>query len=134
MIPIDAISVGATLSALACVVFAYYSFFRPRRVTKDRRRVVVVSGAASGLGRATCMALAENGDWVIALDLNAEGLANTYGKKGQARYEARAWARKHTVARCRGRTVDRQFLIRQEPKIRTYLRGKRRERVSRVDG
>lgn len=75
MIPIDAISVGATLSALACVVFAYYSFFRPRRVTKDRRRVVVVSGAASGLGRATCMALAENGDWVIALDLNAEGLA-----------------------------------------------------------
>ena len=43
-------------------------------------------------------------------------------------------ARKHTVARCRGRTSDRQFLIRQEPKIRTYLRGKRRERVSRVDG
>jgi NAD(P)-dependent dehydrogenase (short-subunit alcohol dehydrogenase family) len=40
-------------------------------------RVAVVSGAASGMGRATAVALAEHGADVLLADLNAEGLART---------------------------------------------------------
>lgn len=40
-------------------------------------RVAVVSGAASGLGKATAIALAEHGADLLLADLNAEGLAAT---------------------------------------------------------
>lgn len=40
-------------------------------------RVAVVSGAASGLGKATAIALAEHGADLLLADLNADGLART---------------------------------------------------------
>ena len=40
-------------------------------------RVALISGAASGLGRASALALAEHGADVMLADLNAEGLAKT---------------------------------------------------------
>ncbi|MFO0907340.1 MAG: SDR family oxidoreductase [Isosphaeraceae bacterium] len=40
-------------------------------------RVAMVSGAASGLGRATALALAEHGADLMLLDLNAQGLRQT---------------------------------------------------------
>ena len=40
-------------------------------------RIAVVTGAASGIGRATALALAGSGDRVVAADLNAEGAAAT---------------------------------------------------------
>jgi 2,3-dihydro-2,3-dihydroxybenzoate dehydrogenase len=91
MVVLDATSAGGLLSALACIVFASYYCCccysrRPRSATGDGRRVVVVSGAASGLGRATCLALAEKGDRVIALDVNAEGLA-TLAKEARAGHQ-----------------------------------------------
>ena len=66
---------GGLISALICGVALCYYFLR-RSPTKDRPRVVVVSGAASGLGRATCLALAKKGDRVVALDINSKGLAS----------------------------------------------------------
>ena len=67
---------GGLISALICGVALCYYFARRRPSAKDRPRVVVVSGAASGLGRATCLALAEKGDRVVALDINSKGLAS----------------------------------------------------------
>lgn len=40
-------------------------------------RVAVVSGAASGLGRATALALADHGAQLLLADINAEGLNHT---------------------------------------------------------
>ena len=40
------------------------------------KRTVVVTGAASGLGRATCHKLAATGDFVVAMDMN-ESLLQT---------------------------------------------------------
>lgn len=40
-------------------------------------RVAVISGAASGMGRASSLALAEHGADLVLADLNAEGLART---------------------------------------------------------
>ena len=40
------------------------------------KRTVVVTGAASGLGRATCHKLATTGDFVVAMDMN-ESLLQT---------------------------------------------------------
>jgi NAD(P)-dependent dehydrogenase (short-subunit alcohol dehydrogenase family) len=42
-------------------------------------RVAVVSGAASGLGKATAIALAEHGADLLLADLNADGLSRTAG-------------------------------------------------------
>lgn len=40
-------------------------------------QTVIVTGAAHGFGRAIAIAFAERGAWVYALDVNAEGLAET---------------------------------------------------------
>lgn len=50
-------------------------------------RVALVTGAGSGIGRAICIRLAEDGAEVIALDLSAEAAATTAGPLG-----ARAFA------------------------------------------
>lgn len=42
---------------------------------QPRSRIVIVTGGAAGIGRATCLAFAERGDTVIAVDCDAEGLA-----------------------------------------------------------
>lgn len=49
----------------------------PDRLFDLTGRVAVVSGAASGMGRASALALAEHGADVVAVDLNAEGVAKT---------------------------------------------------------
>ncbi len=49
-------------------------------------RVAIVSGAASGMGRASAVALAEHGADLLLADLNAEGLsrtAETIGRLGR---------------------------------------------------
>ena len=40
-------------------------------------RVLIVTGAASGIGQATAIRLAQEGGKVLASDINAEGLADT---------------------------------------------------------
>ena len=41
-------------------------------------KVCIVSGAASGIGQATAVAIARNGGIVIACDINCSGLSHTY--------------------------------------------------------
>jgi 3-oxoacyl-[acyl-carrier protein] reductase len=53
-------------------------------------RVAVVTGAASGLGRATAIAFAKEGARVIAADLNKEGLDQTLELIRPERQDARA--------------------------------------------
>ncbi|MEV0247231.1 SDR family oxidoreductase [Nocardia sp. NPDC050712] len=43
--------------------------------TEDRRRVAIVTGAASGIGRATAELFAERGHGVVAVDIDGSGLA-----------------------------------------------------------
>jgi NAD(P)-dependent dehydrogenase (short-subunit alcohol dehydrogenase family) len=51
-------------------------------------RVILITGAASGIGRQLALALADEGAIIAALDLNAEGLGKLVGElKGKA-----AWA------------------------------------------
>src|SRR5258706_349832 len=50
-------------------------------------RVSVVTGAASGIGRATALLLAERGDVVVGLDRNPEGLAETRAADTSGRLE-----------------------------------------------
>jgi NAD(P)-dependent dehydrogenase (short-subunit alcohol dehydrogenase family) len=59
-------------------------------------RIAVVSGAASGLGRAASLALAAHGATVVMLDRNGPGLADTAGLIAAA--GGRAVARVHDVA------------------------------------
>lgn len=47
------------------------------------QQTVIVTGAAHGFGRAIALAFAERGAWVYALDVNAEGLAETMGLCGK---------------------------------------------------
>jgi NAD(P)-dependent dehydrogenase (short-subunit alcohol dehydrogenase family)/pimeloyl-ACP methyl ester carboxylesterase len=66
-----------------------------RRLQAARERfagqLVLVTGAASGIGRATALAFAEAGARVVAVDLQAEGAARTAGL-ARAAGAAGAWA------------------------------------------
>ncbi len=53
--------------------------------------VVIVTGAASGMGRATAHLFADMGARVAALDLNKEALDLVVGEMQDAGYEARGW-------------------------------------------
>jgi NAD(P)-dependent dehydrogenase (short-subunit alcohol dehydrogenase family) len=53
-------------------------------------RVSVITGAASGIGRATALLLSERGDVVVALDRDAAGLAATVGAAASDRIESAA--------------------------------------------
>src|SRR5688500_6674506 len=66
-------------------------------------RVALVSGAASGLGRASSLALAEHGADLLLVDLNTEGCERTA-------QEVRQLGRRAIVAT---RDVSRPELIRQ---------------------
>lgn len=43
-------------------------------------KVALITGAAAGMGQATCVRLAEEGCRVLGVDINAEGLAETQGQ------------------------------------------------------
>jgi len=45
-------------------------------------KICVVTGAASGIGRALALSLAESGAQLALSDINAEGLAETVGGCG----------------------------------------------------
>ena len=55
--------------------------------TRFEGKSCVVTGAASGMGRATTLQLASEGAQVLALDVNAEGLAKTAGKASEAGFK-----------------------------------------------
>lgn len=60
------------LGALAAIWFFRVFFSAPK--LDGCRRTVLVTGAGSGLGRATCLKLAAAGDFVIAMDMNLSAL------------------------------------------------------------
>jgi NAD(P)-dependent dehydrogenase (short-subunit alcohol dehydrogenase family) len=66
-------------------------------------RIAVVSGAASGLGRAASLAVAAHGATVVMLDRNGPGLADTAGRIAAA--GGVAVARVHDVADVRAAAV-----------------------------
>lgn len=55
-------------------------------------KVAIVTGAASGMGRATVRLLADEGARVAALDVNAESLEKVVAELEQAGADARGWA------------------------------------------
>ena len=59
-------------------------------------KVAVDSGAASGMGRASCLALAAHGATVVMLDRDAAGMART--GEAIAAGGGTAWAREHDVS------------------------------------
>lgn len=59
------------------------------RSVKDS--VVLVTGAASGMGEATAKLFADEGAAVAAIDLNEEGLARVVGEIEAAGYPVRGW-------------------------------------------
>lgn len=56
-----------------------------------RGKVVIVTGAASGMGRATAHLFADEGARVAALDVNAEALATVVKEMTDAGYHAKGW-------------------------------------------
>jgi 3-oxoacyl-[acyl-carrier protein] reductase len=54
-------------------------------------KVVIVTGAASGMGRATAHLFADEGARVAALDINAEALATVVKEMTDAGYDAKGW-------------------------------------------
>ena len=70
--------------------------FGPEGLFDLRGRVAVVSGAASGMGRASAMALAAHGATVVMLDRNASGMQETGDRIAAA--GGRAVARVHDVS------------------------------------
>lgn len=56
-----------------------------------RGKVAVITGAASGMGRATAHLFADEGARVAAIDINAAPLANVVEEMTGAGYEARGW-------------------------------------------
>lgn len=70
--------------------------FGPEGLFDLRGRVAVVSGAASGMGRASAIALAAHGATVVMLDRNASGMQETGDRIAAA--GGRAVARVHDVS------------------------------------
>jgi 2-hydroxycyclohexanecarboxyl-CoA dehydrogenase len=56
-----------------------------------REKVAIVTGAASGIGRAIALAMGGEGARVAALDLDGAGAASVAGEIARAGGEARAW-------------------------------------------
>lgn len=56
-----------------------------------RDKVVVVTGAGSGMGRATAHLFADEGARVAAIDINADAVEKVVGEMTGAGYDARAW-------------------------------------------
>lgn len=54
-------------------------------------KVAIVTGAASGMGRATSRLFADEGARVAAMDINAEPLAEVVGEINEAGADARGW-------------------------------------------
>ena len=54
-------------------------------------KVAIVTGAASGMGRATARLFADEGAHVAALDINAEPLQQVVGEIADAGYPVRGW-------------------------------------------
>jgi len=54
-------------------------------------KVVIVTGAGSGMGRATAHLFADEGARVAALDINAEALATVVKEMTDAGYDAKGW-------------------------------------------
>ncbi len=55
---------------------------RPARLSRFEKRTALVSGAASGIGRATAKALAAEGAFVFCADKNLDGTRRTAGQAG----------------------------------------------------
>jgi len=62
----------------------------PRTSGRLAGQVAIVTGAASGIGRALCIALAEQGAAIAAADLDAAGVERTLADLGDAREHASA--------------------------------------------
>jgi NAD(P)-dependent dehydrogenase (short-subunit alcohol dehydrogenase family) len=65
-------------------------------MSESNGRVVVITGAGSGIGRATALRFARDGDRVVAADINGEAAAETARLIGEAGGEA--WAQAVDVA------------------------------------
>jgi NAD(P)-dependent dehydrogenase (short-subunit alcohol dehydrogenase family) len=67
--------------AVLIVPLFLYLFFRYPRFKHDvplKRRAIIVTGAASGIGLSTCQKLVQKGCHVFALDINEEFLTKNY--------------------------------------------------------
>ena len=68
-------------------------------------KVVIVTGAASGMGRATAHLFADEGARVAALDINAEALATVVKEMTDAGYDAKGWV----LDLSQGETIQQVF-------------------------
>ncbi len=69
-------------------------------------KVALITGAASGMGRATAMLFAEQGAHVAALDLDRAGLDEVVAVISQAGYQAHGWALDITADEARRRVIS----------------------------